>query len=107
WILGQWNSLAGMSGSVDGFAHFAFRREGSEIKWIMTRSGWFSGVQTSQKASGSVNKISEADFELVGKYDSSNLGNVAGQHVRHSFTREGDILKGYELADDGTQSSLS
>lgn len=109
WILGHWNSLAGMSGSVDGLAHFAFRREGerSEIKWVMTRSGWFSGVQTTQKASGSVTKISESDLELVGKYDSSNLGNVAGQPVRHSFTREGDLLKGYELASDGTQSSLS
>jgi len=107
WILGQWNSLAGMSGSVDGLAHFAFRREGSEIKWIMIRSGWFSGVQTTQKASGSVNKISESDLELVGKYDSSNLGNVAGQPLRHSFTRDGDTLKGYELANDGTQSTLS
>jgi hypothetical protein len=107
WILGQWNSLAGMSGSVDGLAHFAFRREGSEIKWRMTRSGWFSGVQTTQKASGLVKKISASDLELVGTYDSSNLGNVAGQPVRHSLTRDGDNLKGYELADDGTQSPLS
>jgi hypothetical protein len=107
WILGQWNSLAGMSGSVDGLAHFAFRREGREIKWRMTRSGWFSGVQTTQKASGSVSTISESGLELVGKYDSSNLGNVAGQPMRHSLTRDGDNLKGYEIADDGTQSSLS
>jgi len=107
WILGQWNSLAGMSGSVDGLAHFTFRREGSDIKWIMTRSGWFSGVQTTQKASGSVNRISEPDLELVGKYDSSNLRNVEGQSVRYSFTRDADNLKGYELADDGTQSSMS
>lgn len=107
WILGQWDSLAGMSGSVDGLAHFAFRREGSEIKWMMTRSGWLTGVQTTQKASGSISKITESDLELVGKYDSSNLGNVAGQPVRHSFIRDGDNLKGYEVADDGTQSSLS
>ena len=107
WILGGWNSLAGMSGSVDGLAHFDFRREGSEIKWRMTRSGWFSGVQTTQKASGSVRKMSESDLELVGTYDSSNLGNVAGQPVRHSLTRDGDNLKGYELANDGAQSSLS
>ena len=107
WILGQWSSLAGMSGSVDGLAHFQFRREGRDINWRMTRSGWFSGVQTTQKASGSVRRISESDLELVGTYDSSNLGNVTGQPVRHFFTRDGDNLKGYELTNDGIQSSLS
>jgi len=107
WILGQWDSLAGMSGSVDGIATFRLQTRRRRNQWVMTRSGWFSGVQTTQKASGSVNKILESDLELVGKYDSSNLGNVAGQAVRHSFSRDGDILKGYELADDGTQSSLS
>jgi hypothetical protein len=107
WILGEWSTLAGITGSVAGLAHFDFRREGSEIKWRMTRSGWFLGVQTTQKASGSVNKISESDLELLGTYTSSNLGNVVGQPVRHSFTRDGDSLKGYELTNEGTQSPMS
>jgi hypothetical protein len=106
WILGKWDTMAGMSGSVDGVGHFDFRRDGSDIKWTMIRNGWFSGVQTTQKASGFILKISESKVELVGKYDFSNLGNVAGQSLRHSFTRDGDRLNGYERDDDGTESSL-
>lgn len=107
WILGRWTTFERRSGSVEGTGEFEFRREGAELKWQMVRTGWFSGVQTTQIASGSVRSISESAVELRGKYESSNLGNVAGRPVEHSFTRSGNTLRGYEAASDGTQSLLS
>jgi hypothetical protein len=103
WILGSWQTVEGKSGMVDGIGRFEFRRDGTDLKWKMRRAGWFSGVRTTQEASGTVSKISETTAELSGKYHSSNLG-VVGQPVRHSFTRDGDRLQGYETAEDGTQS---
>jgi peptidase M48-like protein len=106
WILGAWEAVAGKSGRVKGVGRFEFRRDGRQIKWTMARKGWFSGVETTQEASGTVTRISEALVELRGKYDSSNLG-VVDQPVRHSLARDGDRLRGFEIAGDGTQSELS
>ena len=106
WILGTWQTLEGRSGSVDGIGKFQFQQQGSEIKWKMVRTGWFSGVQTTQTASGSVSKISESSVELVGKYESSNLGNVEGRPLRDSFVRDGFILSGYERVDGAPQIPL-
>jgi hypothetical protein len=106
WILGKWETVEGRAG-VDGVGEFEFRQEGSGLKWRMVRSGWFSGVHTTQTASGSVRRISTSSVELSGHYESSNLGNVAGTPVRHSFTRIGSSLRGYEAASDGTQSLLA
>jgi hypothetical protein len=39
-------------------------------------------------------------IELNGKYELTNLVGV-GQPVRHSLTRDGDRLRGYELTNDG------
>jgi hypothetical protein len=107
WIFGTWQTLEGRSGSVDGTGQFQFQQEGGEIKWRMERSGWFSGVQTTQTASGSIRKISESVVELVGKYESSNLGNVAGRPLRYSLVRDGLALSGYEVTDGATQVPLS
>jgi hypothetical protein len=107
WILGKWETVAGRSGRVDGVGEFEFRQEGSGLKWRMVRSGWFSGVHTTETASGSVRRISTSLVELSGQYESSNFGNVAGTLVHHSFTRAGSSLRGYEAASDGTQSLLS
>jgi hypothetical protein len=107
WILGKWETVEGRSGRVDGVGEFEFRQEGSGLKWRMVRSGWFSGVHTTQTASGSVRRISTSSVELSGQYESSNLGNVAGTPVRHSFTRTGSSLRGYEAASDGTESLLA
>ena len=107
WILGKWQTIEGISGGVDGAGQFQFQQVGAEIKWKMARSGWISGVQTTQTASGSVRKLTESVVELVGKYESSNLGNVEGHALKHSFVRDGLVLSGYEMADDSTQSRLS
>ena len=107
WILGTWGTFEGRSGSIDGVAHFEFRQDGREFRWRMVRTGWFSGVQTTQTASGSVTRISESTVELKGKYESSNLGNMVGTPVQQSFTRDGNSLRGWEAARDGTQSLLS
>lgn len=106
WILGSWQAMEGMSGIVEGAGRFEFRRDGTQIKWRMVRNGWFSGVQTNQEASGSVGRISESSAELIGRYDVSNLGNVIGRPVRQVLTRDGDILRGYEAANDDMQSVL-
>lgn len=107
WIFGTWQILEGRSGSVDGVGQFRFQQDGSEIKWRMARSGWFSGVQTTQTASGSVMKISGSVVELVGKYESSNLGNFEGRPLRYSLVRDGLALSGYEVTDGGTRVPLS
>jgi hypothetical protein len=88
------------SGVVDGLARFEFWHDGVQLKWRMLRAGWLSGVQTKQLASGTVSKISDSVVELNGKYEITNLVGV-GQPVRHSLTREGDRLRGYELTKDG------
>jgi hypothetical protein len=54
-----------------------------------------------------VKKLTESVVELVGKYESSNLGNVEGRPLKHSFVRDGLVLSGYETAEDTTQSPLS
>jgi hypothetical protein len=107
WILGKWETFEGRSGRVNGVGQFEFRREGAALKWRMLRSGWVSGVHTTQTASGAVTSISESAVELSGKYESSNLGNVIGTPVEHAFTRDGTNLRGFEAASDGTQSLLS
>ena len=44
----------------------------------------------------------------MGRYDSSNFGNVVGQPVRHVLSRDGDRLSGYEtLLPDGARAALS
>ena len=106
WILGSWQAVEGKSGTVEGTGRFDFRREGSELKWRMRRSGWFSGIRTTQEASGTVSRISDTTAELTGRYSSSNLG-VVGQTVRHSLTLDGNHLRGFELSEDGTQSAWS
>jgi hypothetical protein len=106
WILGTWGTPPGTSGSVDGVARFEFNQHGTRLTWKMTRNGWLSGVQTSQKASGDV-KMTDSAVELIGTYAFSNLGNVLGRPLRFSLTRDGYRLRGYEVADDGIQSSLS
>jgi hypothetical protein len=107
WILGKWETFEKRSGSVDGLGTFEFRQVGKEITWSMERSGWVSGVQITQRASGSVKKLSDSAIELRGRYESSNLGNVVGTPVVQSFTRTEDTLRGWEAAGDGTQSLLS
>lgn len=107
WILGKWETFERRSGSVDGVAQFEFRQDGTELKWRMVRRGWFSGVQTSQTASGSVESLSESAVELRGMYESSNLGNVVGTSVQHSLSRQGHSLRGFEATSDGRQSLLS
>jgi Domain of unknown function (DUF4410) len=100
WILGTWEAVEDKSGVVDGLARFEFWHDGVQLKWRMLRAGWLSGVQTKQLASGTVSKISDSVVELNGKYEITNLVGV-GQPVRHSLTREGDRLRGYELTKDG------
>jgi hypothetical protein len=73
----------------------------------MVRRGWFSGVQTTQTALGSVESLSESAVELRGTYESSNLGNVIGTSVQHSLSRQGNSLRGFEATSDGRQSLLS
>lgn len=107
WILGKWETFERRSGSVDGVAQFEFRQEGTELKWRMVRRGWFSGVQTTQTALGSVESLSESAVELRGTYESSNLGNVIGTSVQHSLSRQGNSLRGFEATSDGRQSLLS
>lgn len=107
WILGRWETVERHSGSVDGTGQFEFRQEGQLVKWRMLRSGWFSGVHTTQTASGSVRRVSESTIELSGTYESSNLGNVIGTPVRHSFIRAGSSLRGWEASGNGGRSPLS
>lgn len=107
WILGTWETVERQSGSVDGVGQFEFRQDGPLLKWRMVRSGWFTGVHTTQTAAGSVKKVSESTVELNGTYESSNLGNVVGTPVRHSFTRTGSSLRGYEATGSGAQAPLS
>lgn len=107
WILGTWETFEGRSGSVDGIGHFEFSQEGREVKWKMIRTGWVSGVQTTQTAAGVVRRLSESAVELTGGYESSNLGNVVGTPVQQSFTRDGNKLRGWEATRSGAQSLLS
>ena len=108
WFLGSWKTVSGRSGSVDGVGSFEFWQENGDVKWRMVRSGWFSGAQTTQRASGTVLKSSSSAVELMGRYDSSNFGNVVGQPVRHVLSRDGDRLSGYEtLLPDGARAALS
>lgn len=107
WVLGTWETFEGRSGSVTGVGQFEFRREGTALKWRMLRTGWVSGIHTIQTASGAVTSLSESAVELSGKYESSNLGNVIGTSVEHAFTRDGNSLRGFEAASNGTQSLLS
>ena len=106
WLLGSWEAVPGESGSVKGAGRFEFRPDGRQIKWTMVRKGWFLGVETTQAASGTITKISGSLVELRGKYDSSNLG-VVDQPLRHSLTRDGDRLRGFEIAGDGGRSELT
>lgn len=107
WLLGKWETVERHSGSVDGIGEFEFRQEGPMVKWRMVRSGWFSGVQTTQTASGAVKSVSESTVELSGTYESSNLGNVAGTAVKHSFIRSGNSLRGYEATGNGARAPLA
>jgi hypothetical protein len=107
WILGKWETFEGRNGSLDGLAEFEFGQEGKEIKWSMERTGWFSGVHITQVAPGSVKKLSDSVVEVNGKYESSNLGNIVWTSVQQSFTRNGNNLRGWEAARDGTQALLS
>jgi hypothetical protein len=91
---------------VDGVARFEFTQQGSHLTWKMVRKGWLSGIQTTQEAVGSVTMISDTAIELEGRYQSSNQGNVVGQSVRLSLTRDGNGLRGYELASSGTRVSV-
>ena len=108
WIVGSWKILPGRSGSVDGAGSFEFWQENGEVKWRMVRNGWFSSAQITQRASGTVWKASGPAVELVGRYDSSNFGNLVGQSVRHLLTRDGGKLNGYEIVPpDGSRVPLS
>lgn len=107
WIIGKWQTVEGRSGGVDGVGQFQFREDRGQIRWTMARSGWVSGVQTTQKASGSVRKMTDTTVELVGTYESSNLGNVEGHPLKHSLVRDGLGLTGYETGDDARQSALA
>jgi hypothetical protein len=102
WVLGSWEAVEAKSGVVEGLARFDFWHDGVQLKWRMLRAGWLSGVHTNQVASGTVSKISDSMIELNGKYEITNLVGV-GQPVRHSLTRDGDRLRGYELTNDGMQ----
>ena len=76
--------------------------DGVQLKWRMLRAGWVSGVHTKQVASGTVSKISDSMVELNGKHEVTNIIGV-GQPLRHSLTRDGDRLRGYEFNNDGMQ----
>jgi hypothetical protein len=102
WILGAWEAVEDRSGVVEGLARFDFWHDGVQLKWRMLRAGWLSGVHTKQVASGTVSKISDSMVELNGKYELTNVIGV-GQPVRHSLTRDGDRLRGYEFTNDGMQ----
>jgi hypothetical protein len=53
-------------------------------------------------------KASGSTVELIGRYDSSNFGNLVGQSVRHLFSRDGNRLNGYEIIPpDGSRAALS
>ena len=90
------------SGVVVGLARFDFWHDGVQLKWRMLRAGWVSGVHTKQVASGTVSKISDSMVELNGKHEVTNIIGV-GQPLRHSLTRDGDRLRGYEFNTDGMQ----
>jgi hypothetical protein len=102
WILGTWEAVEDKSGVVDGLARFEIWHDGGQLKWRMRRAGWLSGIHTKQEASGTVSRISDSTVELNGKYEITNLGRV-GQAARHSLTRDGDRLRGYEFTNDGIQ----
>ena len=102
WIIGSWEAEEDQSGLVEGIAKFRFWHDGVQLRWRMARAGWLSGVYTRQVASGTVSKISDSEVELYGKYEITNVVGV-GQPVRHTLTRDGDRLRGYELTSDGIQ----